>query len=86
MCRNCVPTLMNLADDSWRSADEQMRTSVELAKVGDVEGSLEMQHWSNQDQSFGMVFQALANIMASITRDDTDDDDIPHPPFDPSQN
>ncbi len=85
MCRNCVPTLMELADDYWRSADATMETAKRLKAKGAIGDAVEMQHHATTEQAFGMVFQALANIMASIlNRDDPGED---HPSFNvPSQN
>ncbi len=81
MCRNCVPTLMELADDYWKQANDSMRTAKELEAKGALDAAMDVTHHATTEQAFGMVFQALANIMASITNRGED-----HAPFDPSQN
>ena len=83
MCRNCVPTLMELAEDYWKQADDTMATAKKLKDKGDdqLPMAIILQNQATTEQAFGMVFQALANIMASVLNRDED-----HVPFDPSQN
>ena len=84
MCRQCVAPLVGLAEDYWQQADETMATAIKMKDKGAIKEAVEMQHSGTMYQALGFVFQALANIMASITRDDPGED---HPKFNvPSQN
>ena len=70
MCRKCVLPLVDLANGYRQNSNEMMSTAEELMASKEAEQAVEMQHWAGLEQTFGLVFQTLASLMAIATRDD----------------
>jgi len=70
MCSRCVEPLVQLAADYRREAHKMKDTAKGLKDMGGIEAAVDMQHWSSLEQTFGLIFQSLATLMALASKDE----------------
>ncbi len=69
MCSKCVEPLVKLAADYRREAEKMKKVARDMREAGGIASAVDMQHWSSLEQTFGMIFQSLATLMAIATKD-----------------